>query len=226
VLRYDRRGTGQSGGRTDTATLSDYADDVVSAVKWLARREDVNDRQIVVVGHMDGGPVALLAAAASKDIDGVATIDAAGASGADLILLQQQKVLDEMALTAADKQARVALQKKIQAAVVSGAGWEGVPEPLRRQADTPWFKSVLTYDPAKVLPKVRQPVLILHADLDPTVPAAEADKLGDLARARKKAPKTDVVHLPNVGNSLTPPGSSQVSAAAAEAVAAWIKKLQ
>ena len=75
---------------------------------------------------MDGGPVALLAAAAaSKDIDGVATIDAAGVSGADLVLLQQQKLLDDTKVTDADKQARVDLQKKIQAAVVSGAGWEG-----------------------------------------------------------------------------------------------------
>ena len=28
VVRYDRRGGGQSGGRTETATLADYADDV------------------------------------------------------------------------------------------------------------------------------------------------------------------------------------------------------
>jgi fermentation-respiration switch protein FrsA (DUF1100 family) len=171
--------------------------------------------------------VALLAAAAaSKDIDGVATIDAAGVSGADLILLQQQKLLDDMKLTDADKQARVDLQKKIQAAVVGGSGWDGVPEALRRQADTPWFKSVLTYDPAKVLPKVRQPVLVLHGDLDPTVPAAEADKLADLARARKKAAKTELVHLHDVGNSLTPSGGSEVTPAAAAALAAWIKQLQ
>ena len=33
VLRYDRRGGGQSGGRTETATLADYADDVSAAVQ-------------------------------------------------------------------------------------------------------------------------------------------------------------------------------------------------
>src|SRR5436190_922414 len=104
-------------------------------------------RRIVTVGHMDGGPAALLAAAAREEIDGVVTIDAAGASGAELILLQQQKLLDDLNLTDADRQARIELQKKIQAAVMSGAGWEGVPAPMRRQADTPWFKSVLSYDP-------------------------------------------------------------------------------
>jgi uncharacterized protein len=225
VLRYDRRGTGQSGGRTDTATLADYADDAVAAAKWLAQRDDVDRRRIVLLGHMDGGPVALLAAAASKEIDGVVTVDAAGSSGADLILLQQQKLLDDLKLPESDREARVGLQKKIQAAVVNGTGWQGVPEPMRRQADTPWFKSVLTYDPAKVLPKIRQPLLVLHGDLDPTVPPSEADRLGELAKARKKAPSTEVIHVPDVGNTLAPAGSGQVSAKVIDALAGWIKKL-
>src|SRR4051812_16438718 len=190
VLRYDRRGSGQSGGRTDSATLTDYAEDAIAALRFLVKRDDVDKRRTVVVGHMDGGPVALIAAGATDDIDGVITIDAAGTRGADLILMQQQKVLDELNLPPADREARIELQKKIQAAVISGAGWEGVPEPMRRQADTPWFKSVLTYDPAKVLSKTKQPILILHGDLDPTVSPDEANKLGELAKARKKAEGT------------------------------------
>jgi len=225
VLRYDRRGTGQSGGRTDTATLADYADDASAAARWLKERDDVDKRHIVVAGHMDGGPVALLAAAKGNDIDGVVTIDAAGASGADLILLQQQKLLEEMKLTDADRDARIELQKKIQTAVVTGSGWEGIPAPMRRQADTPWFKSVLTYEPAAVLAKVKQPILILHADLDRAVPPSEADRLGELAKARKKAPPSAVVHLPDLTHVLTPEGSGSVSPTVAETIAAWIKKL-
>jgi uncharacterized protein len=224
VLRYDRRGTGQSGGRTDTATLTDYADDAASAIKWFKDRDDVDKRHIVIVGHMDGGAVALIAAAAGNDIDGVVTIDAAGASGADLVLLQQQKLLEDMKLTDADRQARIDLQKKIQTAVVNGTGWEGVPEPMRRQADTPWFRSVLTYEPARLMPKIKQPILIVHPDLDPMVPASEADRLGELAKARKKAPPTDIVHLPDVTRALTPAGSGTVSPKVAETIAAWIKK--
>jgi pimeloyl-ACP methyl ester carboxylesterase len=225
VLRYDRRGTGQSGGRTDTATLADYADDAAAAIKWLSGRNDVDKHKVVIVGHMDGGPVALLAAAATKDIDGVVTIDAAGKSGADLILLQQLKLLDDMKVSDADRQARIELQKKIQTAVVNGTGWEGVPEPMRRQADTPWFKSVLTYEPAAVLAKTRQPILVLHGDLDPTVPPSEADHLGELAKARKKAGPTEVVHLPDLNHTLTAVGSNQVSAKVVEAIADWVKKL-
>lgn len=225
VLRYDRRGTGQSGGRTDTATLSDYADDVVAAVAWLAKREDVDRQRIVILGHLEGGPVALIAAATAKAIDGVITVDAAGANGADLVLLQQQKVLDDLKLPEAEREARIELQKKIQSAVINGTGWAGIPEAMRRQADTPWFKSVLSYDPAKILVKVRQPILVLHGDLDPGVPPSEADRLGELAKGRKKAGATEVVHVADVGNTLTSAGGSQVSAKVIDAIAEWIKKL-
>jgi uncharacterized protein len=218
VVRYDRRGGGQSGGRTETATLADYADDVTSVVRWLSKRDDIDKQRIVLAGRGDGGAVALLAAARDKAIDGVVTLDAGGSPGSDLILAQQQRVLDGLKLAPADRQARIDLQKKIQAAVISGTGWQGVPEVMRRQADTPWFKSVLTFDPAQILPKVKQPLLIVHGDLDPNVPPAEADRLAELARARKKIPPAEVVHIADADHKLASP---RVAAAIAE----WIKKL-
>ena len=146
------------------------------------------------------------------------TLDAAGSPGADLILQQQQRVLDGLKLPPADRQARIDLQKKIQAAVMSGSGWQGVPDAMRRQADTPWFKSLLTYDPAQILPKVKQPILIIQGDLDRNIPPAEADRLAELARARKKAPPAEVVHIPDVDHTLASPK-------VAAAIADWIKKL-
>ncbi len=218
VVRYDRRGGGQSGGRTETATLADYADDVTAVVRWLSKRDDVDKRRIVVAGRGDGGAVALIAASRNKEIDGVVTLDAGGSTGAELILQQQERVLDGLKLPPAERQARIDLQRKIQAAVISGTGWQGVPDAMRRQADTPWFKSILTYDPALILPKVKQPILIVHGDLDPNVPPAEADRLAELARARKKAPPSEVVHIPDADHTL-------VSPRVAAAIAEWIKKV-
>jgi uncharacterized protein len=225
VLRYDRRGAGQSGGRTESATLADYADDAAAAVKWLSKRDDVDTKRIVVAGRGDGGAVALLAAARAKDIDGVVTLDASGSRGADLILRQQERVLDGLKLPPADRQARIDLQKKIQAAVVNGSGWEGVPAAMRKQADTPWFKSVLSYDPAIALAKVKQPILIVQGDLDPNVPPSEAESLAELARARKKSTPPEVVHVPDANQTLAPAGSRTVSPKVASAIAEWMKKL-
>ena len=102
-------------------------------------------------------------------------------------------MLDALKLPPEERQSRIDLQKRIQAAVISGTGWEGIPEAMRRQADTPWFKSVLTFDPAQVVPRVKQPILILHAELDPNIPPGEADRLAAIARARKKAAPPEVV---------------------------------
>jgi pimeloyl-ACP methyl ester carboxylesterase len=223
VLRYDRRGAGQSGGRTETATISDYADDAISAVRWLAKRKDVDKRRIVVAGYGDGGAAALIAASRHKEIDGVVTMNASGSRGADLILQQQQRVLDKLNLPPVERQARIDLQTKIQAAVIAGSGWEGIPPAMRKQADTPWFKSLLTYDPATVMAKVKKPILIIHGDLDPSIPSSEADKLAALAQARKKMAAPEIVHIADADQALSVKGN--LSPRVATAIAEWIKKL-
>jgi len=225
VLRYDRRGAGQSGGRIESATIADYADDVVSAVRWLAKRNDVDKERIVVAGYGDGAAAALIAASRHKEIDGVITIRSAGSRGADLILEQQQHVLDALKLPPEERQSRIEMQKKIQAAVISGTGWDGVPPAMRRQADTPWFKSVLTFDPAQVVARVKQPILILHGELDPNIPPSEADRLAAIAKARKKAAPPEVVKFPGVTHALAAPGDKTISPGVVSAIAEWMKKV-
>ncbi len=84
VLRYDKRGVGQSGGRAEAATLSDYADDVVVIVKWLFDRDDVDAKHVTVVGHSEGAWVALLAATREKDIARVVAMAGPGTPGAQI----------------------------------------------------------------------------------------------------------------------------------------------
>ncbi|HEX5475259.1 MAG TPA: alpha/beta hydrolase [Vicinamibacterales bacterium] len=237
VLRYDKRGGGQSGGRTETATLDDYADDALAALKWLRDRDDVDDRHVALAGHSEGGAIAMIAAAREKkDVDAVILIATPGSTGADLLLRQQQHLLDTMKIPDADKQAKIDLQKKIQAAVVSGKGWEGIPANLRKQADTPWFRSLLLFDPAKVLPKTKQPVLVIQGDLDTEVPPSQADALGQLAKGRKKGPPSDVVHIPGINHLLVPATTGEmseysqladktISPKVAAAIVDWLKRI-
>ena len=225
VLRYDRRGSGQSGGRTETATISDYADDVNALVRWLSKRDDVDKRRIVLAGYSDGAPAALLAASRSKDVDGLVTIGAAGSRGAEFILEQQKRVLDRLNLSPEERATRIALQQKIHSALIERGSWDGVPDAMRRQADTPWFRSVLQFDPAQVVPKIRQPMLILHAELDTNAPPAEGDRLGELAKARKKSPGVEVSRIPGITQTLTPPNDKNVSARVVSTIADWVKKL-
>jgi pimeloyl-ACP methyl ester carboxylesterase len=211
VVRYDKRGVGQSGGREESATLSDYADDVKAAVQWVSKRKDVDPRRITVVGHSEGAWVALLAATREKKITRLVLIAAPASTGAALVLEQQRHLLAQSKEPDAAKQEKVALQQKIQQAVLTGAGWEGIPPELRKAADTPWFASFLAYDPAKVMPKVKTPVLVVSAALDTQVAPHHGDILVALARARKDAPPSDLVRLEAVNHLFVPAKTGEVS---------------
>lgn len=235
VLRYDKRGVGQSGGRVETVTLEDYADDVMAIIKWLGKRDDVDPRRMAVVGHSEGGSVAMIAAAKEKKIASIVLVAAPGSTGADLVLEQQRHQLELMNLPDTERQQKIELQQKVQAAVISEKGWEGVPEEVRRQADTAWFKSLLQFDPARVMPQIKQPILILQGDLDTQVPPHHAEQLAELARKRKKAPPIESVHLPGVNHLLVKATTGEVQEYAeltektitpdvATTIAEWLKR--
>ena len=94
VVRYDKRGIGQSGGRAEAASLADYAEDVIAAVKMLSARKDVDPKRIAVIGHSEGGSVAMIAAAKDKRIAAVALLATPGVTGAEVVLAQQKHLLD------------------------------------------------------------------------------------------------------------------------------------
>ena len=210
AVRYDKRGYGQSGGRAESATLNDYAEDARAVVRWLANRNDVDPKRIAVVGHSEGAWVALLAAR-ERRIAAVVTIAAPASTGAELVLEQQQSALAQMNLPADERDKRIALQKQIQAAVLTGKGWESVPADLRKQADTPWFQSLLAFDPAKALEDVRQPLLVVHGALDRQVPVAHADRLADLARRESDSKTVEVIVVKGVNHLLVPAFTGEVS---------------
>lgn len=236
VIRYDKRGVGQSGGRTEAATQNQFADDLIGIVRWLERRDDVDSRRITVVGHSEGGNIAMLAAAREKKIDNLVLIAANGTTGSELILEQQRHELERLKLPQAERDAKIALQQQIQAAAISGTGWDAIPPELQKQADTPWFKSLLSFDPAAVMPRIRQPLLIIQGDLDTQVRPHHADKLLALSQQRKKdAGPAEVVHLPGVNHLLVPArtgsvqeyaelGAKTITPDVANAIADWLKK--
>jgi pimeloyl-ACP methyl ester carboxylesterase len=234
VVRYDKRGVGQSGGRPENATLAEYGEDVVNIVRWLKRRKDVDTNRIVVVGHGEGGAVALVAADREGEIRAVGLVAAPGLTGREVTLEQQQYELEKLKEPEADRKAKIALQLRVLDAAVSGKGWEGVPPDLRRRADTPWFRSWLLFDPGAAIRKVNQPILILQGGLDRQIPPAHAARLESFSIARKKpASHTRKVVIDGINHLLTPARTGEpeeystlpvkdVSPDVAAAIAAWI----
>ena len=236
VARYDRRGTGQSGGRAESAMLEDYADDVRAVVRHLQERDDVNRDRIAVVGHGEGGWIALLATRREGRVAGLVLIAAPAVSGEELVLEQQQMALDQLSLSDAERQERIDLQTRIHRAVLDGDSWEGIPQPLREPADTPWFRSFLAFDPEDSLRRIRQPVLILQGTLDQEMPSRHADRLENIAESRTRRGATvDRVQLEGVNHLLTPAetgsgeeyatlADAQISSSVVEAIVDWIAR--
>jgi pimeloyl-ACP methyl ester carboxylesterase len=233
ALRYDKRGVGKSGGRIERVTLGDYAEDVVAAVKWLARRKDVDGEHIFVAGHGEGAAIAMIAAGREKKIAGLVLLAGIGLPGRELILEQQQHLLSTTSLSEAERAAKVATQKQILDAVTTQKGWEGIPPEMRAAADTPWYRSLVTFDPARVMSSVKQPLLIVQGALDKQVLPHHADRLAELGRNRKKAASVEVKSLPSLNHLFVPARTGDVaeypsletkviSPEVAAAIAAWV----
>ncbi len=235
VVRYDMRGIGQSGGRTETATLQDFAEDLRSVVRWVEKRKDVDKKRIAVAGYSEGGWVALLAASREKKIASLILVAAPGTTGAELVLEQQRHALDQLKASEEERKKKIELQHRIHTAVLTGKGWENIPEELRAQADVPSFASLLAFDPLKVMSNVKQPILVLHGELDKEVPPHHGTRLAELAGARKNAASVELKQLPGVNHLLVRGTTGEVSEygtlpapavarEAGEAIAAWLGK--
>ena len=202
VVRYDKRGVGQSGGRLDVVTLGDFADDARVVVRWVTRRKDVDAKRVALVGYGDGAWIGLQVASQEDRVAALALIGAASGPGGELVLEQQRHVLERSTMTDAEQQQVVERQKKIIQAAISGKGWDELPPAVRKQADTPWYQSFLLFDVSRVMSKTRQPILVVQADLDREIPPHHGDDLVQLARSRPKGRGADLVHLPGVNHLL------------------------
>src|SRR5262249_50431591 len=114
-------------------------------------------------------------------------------------------------------------------------GWDQLPADVRKQVDNPEFQSILANDPAKVIPEVRQPILLVQGELDTQVEPANADKLEALARKRKNSPPVEVLKVPGVNHLLISAKTGevseystltdkQVSPMVIDGIVSWLKK--
>jgi pimeloyl-ACP methyl ester carboxylesterase len=211
AVRFDKRGYGQSGGRAESATLGDQAEDALAIVRWLSNRRDVDRDRIALVGHNEGAWAALLAAARERRIAGVVAMAAPSTTGAERVLEQQRHILEQMNVPPTERVAKIELQERINAAVMTGRGWENLPPDLRKQADTPWFQSFLRFDPARVIEDVRSPLLFIHGELDAEVPVLHVDRLGELARKESRSRSIAVVSVRGVNHLLVPASTGDTS---------------
>jgi pimeloyl-ACP methyl ester carboxylesterase len=238
VVRYDPRGTGQSGGRSEYSGLAEYADDAIRIVAWLRRRDDVDDRRIAFIGYGEAAPIALYAAGRENRVKGLALVASPGVSGREYTLEQQDRALSQLGLSAEVRAERRALQDRVNEATITGKGWDGIPSEWQRRAETAWFKSWLSFEPEEAFDRYEGPVLIIHGDLDVEIPVAHADRLETLALARDDAPSTFTRKVIVAGSDhllietgagqagpSTPADSMRIAPAVDGALARWLPEI-
>jgi hypothetical protein len=81
VLRCDDRGMGGSTGNKSAVTTAVHAGDVLSELKFLQGRAEINPAQIGLCGHSEGGIIAPIAAAKSKDVAFIVLIAGSSVTG-------------------------------------------------------------------------------------------------------------------------------------------------
>jgi len=68
VLRVDDRGVGKSTGEYFDATGQEFAQDALDAIAWLKQQPEIDPARIGLIGHSQGGMIAPLVAAKTKDV--------------------------------------------------------------------------------------------------------------------------------------------------------------
>lgn len=93
VLRADDRGVGQTTGNAQDATQKDLLADATAAFDYLKSRKEVNQQQIGILGHSQGGMTAEIMGAQRNDIDFLILMAAPGVNGVEMMTAQNELVL-------------------------------------------------------------------------------------------------------------------------------------
>jgi hypothetical protein len=198
VLRYDDRGTNSSTGDYATATTADNADDALAAVEFLKTNSKINPSKIGIMGHSEGGIVAPMCAAKSKDVAFIVMLAGPGLTGEKILSLQSYLIGKAENMNEDTLKNEIAIDERIYAVIkkekddkkasdkIRKIMMESIPDSLKNDVKTsieigqqiatwtsPWMRFFISYDPQKSLTKVTCPVLALNGEKDLQVPPKE-----------------------------------------------------
>lgn len=220
VLRYDKRGVGQSTGDYAKATTHDFAADAQAAFEYLLTHENIDKQNIFLIGHSEGGVIAPMVAASNPNVAGVVLMAAMGVSGEALLLkqnevqmLSQDMELETMRTLQAMNTETMDFLKNTDIYSENSRSelkdrlnkfWEELPiltqmqmkkeafvQANERAISSRWYRAFLHLNPAKYLQKVACPVFALNGEKDVQVDAA--DNLYAIKIALEKADNRHVI---------------------------------
>ena len=223
VLRFDDRGVGKSGG-TPAVTTADLVSDAQAGLNYLRTRPEIDLSHLGLIGHGEGGNVALLTAAQPLPPAFVVAMAAYGMPGRDIVVQQQATTLRTLGTETAQIEAATKRQlamleiirqttdnaqaqaivanmlKQNNAAIDNAAAQSSAAE-----MTSPCYRYFLAFNPVEKLTGVSCPVLLLNGAADLTI-NADAN-LTALSKGLKLNKNVTVKKLPGVNHLFQPDAS-------------------
>lgn len=223
VLRYDDRGVGGSSkGSADDTTL-DFATDAMAAVEYLKSRNDIDTTHIGIIGHSEGGLIAVIDAAMHPNgVNFIVTLAGPYVSGRD-ILIKQNHLIAETAGTPLSAQQSKDVEAMFDAIynstdslllatrlteIMSATGNHSIEEINNtiKAMTSPWYMAFVKLDPAKYLSQVKCPVLAMNGTWDFQVDATQ-----NLEVAKATIPTATIKYYEGLNHLFQPSSSRQAS---------------
>jgi fermentation-respiration switch protein FrsA (DUF1100 family) len=203
VLRYDDRGTGESGGNFAEASQEDLVQDAQAAVSYLKTREDIFADRIALIGHSEGGIIAPRIAAEDSKIRAIVLLAGTAKKGDEVLREQFNYILDSMEFPE-NKKGRVLARYENTLKIIRGEPVEKeAEEKLKPQIEPQliWLRSFVNHDPLSVLDKIDAEVLIINGGKDKQVFPEHAKMLHKKLKKLKK--KVSLKIFPDLNHLLT-----------------------
>lgn len=176
-LRYDDRGWGDARSvKFMNFTVEDFCEDAAAVLPLLRKRFS----KVGVLGHSEGGTIALILAAEGK-ADFIVSLAGMAISGKETLVMQNRQAMSAIGLTKETVDTYCNSISKALDEIASGKkaseiNIDGMSEALKpitikalQQADTPYIRHFLNIDVSKLLSKIKCPVLALNGTKDTQV---------------------------------------------------------
>lgn len=194
--RYDDRGVGKSGGKFESTTQVDFANDLVAIIRYF--NKTYPKAKIYIYGHSEGGMTALRAAVQTNEIAGIIEAASVGTSGAKVLIDQQYLIPEAMGFSKEEclwnqrlyqKGAEIALNSNsstftkaykewltqvwdsIPSKLLNGASQDDLQGQMTAFFNSEWARQFLAFESKTYLTQLNLPFLVINGTKDVQVPA-------------------------------------------------------
>ena len=178
VLRFDKRGIGESQGFFSTYAQPEVISDLTNALDFLKLQPEIDKSRIAILGHSEGGFYASYLATLDSDVRACMILSARSSLSPlkdncrKLNTFIKKVVPDDKEYL----QSVIAMVKQNREIIKGKSDWIAI---MDKRVFTKKMSLEEEYNPINTMKKVNIPVLISHGRKDDINPIEEAKELGD-----------------------------------------------